>query len=94
MATLLSVVSVVLSAVGVGLGLAAFILAYGRRRRWRGARVCSGPCESTTPTCPPALPGTGWRFISVGHAPQPGERYEVAVAVGLKGVQVFPGLCT
>jgi hypothetical protein len=29
----LSVVSVVLSAVGVGLGLASFILACGRRRR-------------------------------------------------------------
>ncbi len=29
----LSVISVVLSAVGVGLSLAAFILVYGRRRR-------------------------------------------------------------
>ena len=29
----LSVASVVLSAVGVGLGLASFILVYGRRRR-------------------------------------------------------------
>lgn len=29
----LSVVSVVLSAIGVGLGLAGVILAYGRRRR-------------------------------------------------------------
>jgi hypothetical protein len=37
---------------------------------------------------PPALPGAGWRFAAVGHAPQPGERCEAAVAVGLEGVQV------
>jgi len=30
---ILTVASVVLSAVGVGLGLASFILAYGRRRK-------------------------------------------------------------
>jgi hypothetical protein len=42
---------------------------------------------------PPALPGVGWRFVSVGNAPQPGERYEVAVAVALEGVQVFRDRC-
>jgi hypothetical protein len=39
------------------------------------------------------LPGAAWRFVSVGNAPQPGERYEVVVAVGLDGVQVFRDLC-
>ena len=42
---------------------------------------------------PPALPGAGWRFVAVGNAPQSGERYELAVAVGLDGVQVFRDLC-
>lgn len=42
---------------------------------------------------PPALPGEGWRFVAVGHQPQPGERYEVAVAAGLEGVQVLRDRC-
>jgi len=42
------------------------------------------------PQLPAAGPaGAGWRFVAVGNAPQPGEHDEVAVAVGLEGVQVF-----
>jgi hypothetical protein len=39
------------------------------------------------------LPGAGWRLIAGGHEPQPGERDEVAVAVGLEGVQIFRDPC-
>jgi len=42
---------------------------------------------------PPALPGAGWRFVAVGHQPKVGERYEVAVAAGLEGVQIFRDRC-
>ncbi|HXO42215.1 MAG TPA: hypothetical protein VN999_12240 [Thermoanaerobaculia bacterium] len=42
---------------------------------------------------PPALPGTGWRFVAVGNAPRPEERYEFAVAASLEGVQIFRDRC-